>query len=80
MSSFDGRDHRQTEQRNALLTKISFLEAENARLKDMLYEVRHNGLVYWEPNTLRGAAAKAKMLAEIDAATGAVLAVDEVTP
>ncbi|WP_029002802.1 hypothetical protein [Azorhizobium doebereinerae] len=37
-------------------------------LRDLLHEIRRNGLIYWEPNTTRGRERKADMLARIDAA------------
>jgi hypothetical protein len=36
------------------------------RMKTILREVQREGLIYWEPNTERGHASKAWMLARID--------------
>jgi len=40
------------------------------RLEAALRDARHNGLIYWEPNTTRGHVAKAEMLARIDTMLG----------
>lgn len=42
------------------------LQAHVDRLRAMLIEVRDRGLIYWEPNTSRGAASRAVMFADID--------------
>lgn len=39
-------------------------------LTEALRDARDNGLIYWEPNTERGAVAKANMLAKIDRLLG----------
>ena len=41
-------------------------------LAELLHEVRDSGLIYWEPQTTRGAMAKADMIARIDAALSPV--------
>jgi sialic acid synthase SpsE len=46
------------------LRELATARAETAEAA--LRDARENGLIYWEPNTTRGATAKAAMLARID--------------
>ncbi len=46
----------------------SAVSERERRLETLLTEARDKGLMYWEPNTLRGDERKADMLARIDAA------------
>ena len=46
--------------------KVSGLESDVIAAGDLLLEACDRGLIYWEPNTERGAAKKADMLARID--------------
>lgn len=45
---------------------IEELRRRETELRRLLREVRHHGLIYWEPATRRGAEARARMMAEID--------------
>ncbi|EPX84759.1 hypothetical protein [Salipiger mucosus] len=52
------------------ITAIETAQENNERLGDlceMLNEVRNKGLIYWEPNTDRGADAQRDMIGRIDA-------------
>ena len=46
--------------------EIERLRARVAVLECVLREARHNGLIYWEPQTSRGAVERAAMMARID--------------
>ena len=52
------------------------LMASAPDLFEALRDARDNGLIYWEPNTERGHATKARMLARIDAALAKAGAAD----
>jgi hypothetical protein len=47
-------------------TEIERLRAHVAELEGALRDARHNGLIYWEPQTTRGAVGRAAMMARID--------------
>lgn len=40
-------------------------DADLQHVRAVLIDVRDNGLIYWEPNTRRGAASKAAMVARV---------------
>jgi len=42
------------------------LRARVAELECVLRDARHNGLIYWEPQTTRGAVQRANMMSRID--------------
>lgn len=46
--------------------EIERLRAHVAELEGALRDARHNGLIYWEPQTTRGAVGRAAMMARID--------------
>jgi hypothetical protein len=46
--------------------EIERLRARVAELECVLRDARHNGLIYWEPQTSRGAVERAAMMARID--------------
>jgi hypothetical protein len=46
--------------------EIERLRARVADLECVLREARHNGLIYWEPQTTRGAVQRANMMSRID--------------
>ena len=46
--------------------EIERLRARVADLECVLRDARHNGLIYWEPQTTRGAVQRAAMMARID--------------
>jgi hypothetical protein len=43
------------------------LRVRIAELERALIDARHNGLIYWSPQTVSGAVARAAMIARIDA-------------
>ena len=45
---------------------IERLRARVAELECVLRDARHNGLIYWEPQTTRGAVQRANMMSRID--------------
>lgn len=58
-----------------MMNEIAVLRAQceklTAALREALIDARNNGLIYWEPQTTRGAMNKQLMLARIDAALSA---------
>jgi hypothetical protein len=46
--------------------EIERLRARVAVLECVLRDARHNGLIYWEPQTTRGAVQRANMMSRID--------------
>jgi hypothetical protein len=46
--------------------EIERLSARVAELEYVLRDARHNGLIYWEPKTTRGAVQRANMMSRID--------------
>jgi hypothetical protein len=46
--------------------EIERLRARVAELECVLRDARHNGLIYWEPQTTRGAVQRANMMSRID--------------
>ena len=54
------------EDRAFLLTEIERLRARVEVLECVLRDARHNGLIYWEPRTTRGAVQRANMMSRID--------------
>jgi hypothetical protein len=46
--------------------EIERLRARVAVLECVLRDARHNGLIYWEPHTTRGAVRRANMMSRID--------------
>ena len=48
--------------------EIERLRERVVRLENLLADVRHNGLIYWDPVTERGAVARSHMMLRIDAA------------
>jgi hypothetical protein len=53
-------------EQNAAAAEIERLRARVAELECVLRDARHNGLIYWEPQTTRGAVQRAAMMARID--------------
>ena len=46
--------------------EIERLRSRVAELECALRDARHNGLIYWEPQTTRGVRKRAEMIARID--------------
>ncbi len=57
---------RMCEEIEELRAEIERLRARVAELECVLRDARHNGLIYWEPQTTRGAVQRANMMSRID--------------
>jgi hypothetical protein len=51
---------------DGIAVEIARLKTRVAELECVLRDARRNGLIYWEPQTTRGAVQRAAMMARID--------------